>query len=238
MGKKAGGRVRVKQLGPKGGMPMIGNPMDELSIPPDEMIQLPPRMDKSLSQIWPLSETFTMKYDRFSVIYPNYLDSTKTLKQGRRISSVEAIEKPTVMDIGLALQLMGMRHVVQPYKGYPRDAESQWENLGRVLVDLPKQNRDGFDTANVVELGVDGAFDIDGQSESETWNKNQLLREIAARIPQLTSRKERIAREKAWQAAEEQRAAEEAALLHKSASQKVSSAVTGNKKKIKGKKKR
>ena len=168
MGKKAGGRVRVKQLGPKGGMPMIGNPMDGLSIPPDEMIQLPPRMDKSLSQIWPLSETFTMKYDRFSVIYPNYLDSTKTLKQGRRISSVEAIEKPTVMDIGLALQLMGMRHVVQPYKGYPRDAESQWENLGRVLVDLPKQNRDGFDTANVVELGVDGAFDIDGQSDSET----------------------------------------------------------------------
>jgi signal recognition particle subunit SRP19 len=228
----------VKQLGPKGGMPMIGNPMDELSIPPDEMIQLPPRMDKSFSQIWPLSETFTMKYDRFSVIYPNYLDSTKTVKQGRRISSVEAVEKPTVMDIGLALQLLGMRHVVQPYKGYPRDAESRWENLGRVLVDLPKQKSDGFDTDSVVELGVDGAFDVDGQSGSETWNKKQLLREIAARIPQLTSRKERIAREKAWQAAEEQRAAEEAALLHKSASQKVSTTVTGNKKKIKGKKKR
>ena len=206
MGKKAGGRVRVKQVGPKGGMAPMGNPLDELSIPPEEMIQLPPPVDKNLSQIWPLSETFTMKYERFSVIYPNYLDSTKTLKQGRRISAVEAVEKPTVMDIGSALQMLKLRHAVQPYKGYPRDPESQWENLGRVLVDLPKSG--GFDVdggKKIVELGVDGAFDIDDESQQDALNKKQLLREIAARIPQLTSRKERLARETMLQEAETKR---------------------------------
>jgi signal recognition particle subunit SRP19 len=234
----------MKQVGPKGAVSM-GNPLDDLTIPPDEMIQLPPPVDKSLSQIWPLSETFTMNYERFSVIYPNYLDSTKTVKQGRRISAVEAVEKPTVMDIGSALQLLKMRHAVQPYKGYPRDPESQWENLGRVLVDLPKSG--GFDVdgdENVVELGVDGSFDINAedqqqqQQHQDSWNKKQLLREIAARIPQLTSRKERLAREKMLQDAEARRAEEEASLAHKAASQKASVAVTGNKKKIKGKKKR
>mmetsp|Transcript_38338 Transcript_38338/g.43774 ORF Transcript_38338/g.43774 Transcript_38338/m.43774 type:complete len:152 (-) Transcript_38338:172-627(-) len=136
MGKKSGGRVRVKQVGPKG-MPSIGNPMDELAIPPDQMIQLPPPKDKNMSQIWPLNETFTMNFDSFSVIYPNYLDSSKTVKQGRRISVAEAVKKPTVMDIGTVLQGMGIRHVVQLYKGYSRDAESQWNNLGRVLLDIP-----------------------------------------------------------------------------------------------------
>lgn len=222
----------MKQLGPKGGM--MGNPMDELSIPQDEMIELPPPVDKSLSQIWPLSETFTMTYDNFSIIYPNYLDSAKTVKQGRRISAVEAVDKPTVYDIGASLQLLGMRHVVQPYKGYPRDAESRWENLGRVLVDLPKSG--GFDNNDVMELGTDGAFDVNAENR-EPLNKKQLLREIAARVPHLTSRLERVAREQALQEAEEKRAQEEAALIHKAASQKTSSTATGNKKKMKGKKK-
>mmetsp|Transcript_26454 Transcript_26454/g.39136 ORF Transcript_26454/g.39136 Transcript_26454/m.39136 type:complete len:239 (-) Transcript_26454:46-762(-) len=236
MGKKSGGRVRVKQMGPKGGMPNIGNPMEELAIPPDQMIQLPPPVDKNMSQIWPLGETFTMNYDRFPVIYPNYLDSSKTVKQGRRISVVEAVEKPTVMDIGAALQSLGMRHVVQPYKGYSRDADSQWENLGRVLIDLPRGNNDG-----VAEIGADGAFDISGghgeEKDSTVQNKKQLLRLIAARIPHLISRKERIAREKAQQEAEEKQAKEEAAAAHKAASQKVSTKTSSSNRKKKGKKK-
>lgn len=234
MGKKSGGRVRVKQMGPKGGMPNIGNPMEELAIPPDQMIQLPPPVDKNMSQIWPLNETFTMNYDRFSVIYPNYLDSSKTVKQGRRISVIEAVEKPTVLDIGGALQSLGIRHVVQPYKGYPRDAESQWDNLGRVLIDLPKGNNGG-----VAEMGADGAFDVSSgnNEENAVQNKKQLLRVIAARVPHLTTRKERIAREKAQKEAEEKQAKEEAAAAHKAASQKASTKAASSNRKKKGKKK-
>jgi signal recognition particle subunit SRP19 len=233
MGKKAGGRVRVKQLGPKGGMGM-GNPMDEMMVAPEDMIQLPPPVDKSMSHIWPISETFTMKYATFSVIYPNYLDAKKTVKQGRRISAVEAVDSPTVMDIGATLQSMGVRHVVQPYKGYSRDTESQWDNLGRVLVDIPKNG--GFD---VMEIGTDGAFDVDGNGNVEAKSKKQLLREISARVPQLASRKQRLAREQAEREADERRAIEEVAAAHKTASLKASTNTGGsNKKKNKGKKKK
>lgn len=227
--------MRVKQMGAKGmGM---GNPMDDMMVPPEDMIQLPPPVDKTMCHVWPMSETFSMKYDRFSVIYPNYLDSKKTVKQGRRISAVEAVDSPTVMDIGTALQAMSIRHVVQPYKGYSRDAESQWDNLGRVLVDIPKSGG-----SDVMEIGTDGAFDVDGNSavndDGESINKKQLLRDIAARVPHLASRKQRLALEQAQREAEERAAKEEAALAHKSASLKTATNTGSNKKKNKGKKKK
>lgn len=55
MGKKGGGRVRVKQIGPKGGMPT--NPLADLAIPPEEMIHLPPKPDSNSGfLIWPMSK--------------------------------------------------------------------------------------------------------------------------------------------------------------------------------------
>ena len=51
MGKKGGGRVRVKQVGPKAPV----NPLDALSIPPEEMINFPVKPDTNVSQIWPMS---------------------------------------------------------------------------------------------------------------------------------------------------------------------------------------
>jgi hypothetical protein len=51
MGKKSGGRVRVKQVGPKAPV----NPLDALSIPPEEMITFPVKPDTNVSQIWPMS---------------------------------------------------------------------------------------------------------------------------------------------------------------------------------------
>lgn len=52
MGKKSGGRVRVKQMGgPK--MPM--NPLADLAIPPEEMIHLPKKPDSNSGiMVWPL----------------------------------------------------------------------------------------------------------------------------------------------------------------------------------------
>ena len=80
-----------------------------------------------------------MQPDDFMVIYPSYLDSTKTLKQGRRIGKENAVDTPTVSDISQALQQLGLRHVLQPHKGYSRDATTLWDNPGRVRVEPTDQ---------------------------------------------------------------------------------------------------
>lgn len=55
MGKKGGGRVRVKQVGPK--MPATINPLADLAIPPEEMIHLPVQPDSNSGFLfWPMSE--------------------------------------------------------------------------------------------------------------------------------------------------------------------------------------
>lgn len=46
-----------------------------------------------------------MDYKQFRCIYPTYMDSEKTVKQGRRIAAKDAVPSPTVIDIGQALQV-------------------------------------------------------------------------------------------------------------------------------------
>jgi hypothetical protein len=61
MGKKKGGGVRIKQVGPnkaaKAAMNM-GNPMEEFmnGIPPEEMVHLPPPPDRNYQIFWPIRE--------------------------------------------------------------------------------------------------------------------------------------------------------------------------------------
>uniref|UniRef100_A0A7S4HHE7 Uncharacterized protein n=1 Tax=Odontella aurita TaxID=265563 RepID=A0A7S4HHE7_9STRA len=237
MGKK-GGKVRVKQVGPKGGM--TGNPLADLAISPEEMINLPPKPDANISHVWPMSETFTMDYKQFHAIYPTYMDATKTSKQGRRIAAADSVPDPSVYEIGEVLQLMNIRHVVQPYKGYPRDPESRWDNPGRVLVDLGAAAESG-----VVTLGSDGAFDVDdvpdvdGDGEgngARGTNKKVLCRELAKRVPSLPSRVKRL-EEKKKAEEEERQAREKEAAAAKKASGGGGGSSSGHKKK-KGKKRR
>ena len=59
MGKKKGG-VRIKQVGPKG----VGsnlNPLADLMIPPEEMINLPPKPDTNTMHFWPLRKYGTVE---------------------------------------------------------------------------------------------------------------------------------------------------------------------------------
>ena len=242
MGKK-GGKVRIKQVGPKGAPT---NPLADFAVPPDEMIHLPPKPDPNISHIWPMSETFTMKYDRFHAIYPSYLDSTKTVKLGRRISSTDAIADPSVFEIGEALKAMNVQHVVQPYKGYSRDTESRWYNPGRVLIDLDRI-RDAGGIGGTLGSGVDGSYDLDdvphlaGEGDGDgdrSVTKKRLCREIARRIPSMPSRIKRM-EEKRKAEEEKRKSRERAAALARSGggSGGASSAGTGHKKK-KGKKKR
>ena len=141
MGKKGGGRVRVKQVGGKGmkgAAEALGNPLADLAnaIPPEDQINFSPRSDKNVTQVWPLSMSFTLDHKGYSTLWPTYLDSTRTARQGRRIAAKDAVEVPSVQDLSEVLAGAGIPHAVQPYRGYPPDVRSRWSNLGRVLVDL------------------------------------------------------------------------------------------------------
>lgn len=204
--KKAGGGVRVKQMGPKM-PPMPLNPMEALAIPPDEQIQLPVTPDRSYQVFWPIHETFTMKTEGFQVVYPSYLDATKTVKQGRRIGLEKAVPTPTVTDLSQGLQMMQIRHVLQPYKGYSRDGTCQWENPGRLLVDVSQ------------------------------FPKKTLLFELAQRIVALPERLQRLQKEKLAMEEEAKKREEEEQIAKKAiaASTGASSTTSSNNKK-KGKK--
>jgi signal recognition particle subunit SRP19 len=209
MGKQRGG-VRVKQVGPKApAMPM--NPMEALQIPPTEMIQLPAPVDRSYQVFWPMQETFSMDTAGFQVIYPSYLDSNKTVKEGRRLPSSLAVPMPTVSDISLALQKLQVRHVLQPYKGYSRDCQTLWDNPGRVKVSVSQ------------------------------YNKKELLRLVAAAVPLIPERIQRVERETIEAEASKQKLLAEKEELAKSTTPKkaITGGVAGknNKKGKKGKKK-
>lgn len=165
MGKKSA--LRVKQVGPKHAPSpsQLVNPMESLMVPSEELAQLklPDRpSDRNYKVYWPLHQTFSMDTTKFQCIYPSYLDSTKSIKFGRRIPSHLAVPRPTLSDLSSALQLLSVRHVVQPYKGYSRDPTTLWDNPGRLLVDVSQ------------------------------YNKSSLLKLMAARIPTLSTRLERL----------------------------------------------
>ena len=183
--------------------------MDSLQIAPDEMVHLPSPPDRSYQIFWPVQETFRMDTSDFQVIYPSYIDSRKRLSQGRRVSEKLAVDKPTVADISQALQMLSVRHVLQPNKGYSRDNQCLWDNPGRVLVDVT------------------------------TYKKKNLLLEVSKGIPALPDRIARISAEAMQKEKEEEEFNQAATAASKAQPRKaIAAASTSNKKKgKKGKRK-
>jgi signal recognition particle subunit SRP19 len=184
MGKKSAGRVQMKKVkDPSAALKSLANPfgsgaVDMFAQGLDE-IKLPPKPDPSVSYPWPSFDYKVLQdCDRFFTVYPTYLDSLKTVKLGRRIPKEIAVDKPTVMEISEVLQSLRLRHVIEPHKGYSRDVESRWYNLGRVLVDKKQKG--------VIPLDERVVF----------RNKMELLKEIAKRIPTCPSRRRRLEEEK------------------------------------------
>lgn len=180
-----------------------------------------------------------MTYDKFNTIYPNYIDSNKTIKLGRRIPTIDAVPEPTIQDIHEALVSLNIRHVIQPHKGYSRDAEARWFNNGRVLVDLKGAAENG-----VLGIGADGTFDldtmpdIDGDKEGDDGvgvSKKRLLKQLAKIVKSLPGRQKRL-EEKARKLLEEEKAEKEAATQSKAASAAAPASSTGGSRKKKGKK--
>ena len=198
-----------------------------------------------------LDETFCMKYEKFSVVWPTYMDSTKTISKGRRLSKEDAVEEPSVYEISEALQSLQIRHVLQPYKGYPPDVESRWDNPGRVLVDMDgykqkqqQTNNHNDDDIPVMEYDADtdDLTMIQNEEEEEEEHvpitKLTLMRELAKRIPHTQARVKKLEEKERQLRLEKQKQAE-ANRAAAAAKIKGTSTNSGtNKSKKKGKKKR
>lgn len=66
------------------------------------------------------------------VIWPAYIDQTKSRSSGRIISRKNSIKEPHLNEIKEAARQLGLNPEVEPEKAYHK---SWWEVSGRVLVD-------------------------------------------------------------------------------------------------------
>ncbi|KAI1900270.1 hypothetical protein AGOR_G00048260 [Albula goreensis] len=77
--------------------------------------------------------------ERFMCIYPAYINSKKTLAEGRRIPSEKAVENPTCAEIRDVLSAAGMNVLVEN-KMYPREWNRDVQFRGRVRIQLKEED--------------------------------------------------------------------------------------------------
>lgn len=73
---------------------------------------------------------------RWVVIYPVYINSKKTLAEGRRICASKACENPTIVEIGDCCQYLRLPCAIEIDKAYSRD----FMQRGRVRVQLKRDD--------------------------------------------------------------------------------------------------
>jgi signal recognition particle subunit SRP19 len=73
------------------------------------------------------------------IIWPAYLDSSKSRSEGRRIPREAAVEKPSAAEVANAAKQVGYEPKYEPEKQYPR---SWWEKSGRVTVETDDSKDD------------------------------------------------------------------------------------------------
>ncbi|KAI7866123.1 signal recognition particle, SRP19 subunit [Spinellus fusiger] len=75
-------------------------------------------------------------YKDWVCVYPVYIDNSKSMTDGRKISKEKAVEKPHAYHMAIAAQSMGLP-VVYEGKKHPRD----WANPGRIKVQLKNKQQ-------------------------------------------------------------------------------------------------
>ncbi|KAG0526029.1 hypothetical protein BDA96_06G110000 [Sorghum bicolor] len=73
---------------------------------------------------------------KWNVIYPVYLNSKKTVAEGRRIAAAKACPDPTCVEIADCCSHLKIPHAIELDKAYPRD----FFQVGRVRVQLKKDD--------------------------------------------------------------------------------------------------
>eukprot|EP00434_Breviolum_minutum_P021925 symbB.v1.2.019353.t1/scaffold1564.1/size111405/4 len=69
-----------------------------------------------------------MDISKWSILYPNYINSKKTVQEGRRIAEKKACEHPRAFEMAEVCEYLKIPHVCEPDKAYPRD----WLIRGRI----------------------------------------------------------------------------------------------------------
>lgn len=71
------------------------------------------------------------------IIYPAYLDASKSRQEGRRVPRSITVKRPTISEIERALKSLGLKYQLEKDKSYPKC----WWEEGRFLVEkiMPKQ---------------------------------------------------------------------------------------------------
>jgi len=112
----------------------------------------------------PLTSNTGLKSSAWIRIYPVYLNSKKTVSEGRKIAKNQAAENPTATEIADVCKFLGLECEVEPEKAYSRDPLSH----GRIKVRFRN------------ELGQPILADLK--------TKRQLLGRLGTLIPKLASR--------------------------------------------------
>ncbi|KAL1204324.1 Signal recognition particle 19 kDa protein [Cardamine amara subsp. amara] len=73
---------------------------------------------------------------KWVVVYPVYINSKKTVAEGRRISLSQACENPNCIEINDCCKHLKLKCAVEIDKAYPRD----FMQVGRVRVQLKKED--------------------------------------------------------------------------------------------------
>ncbi|KAK8918848.1 Signal recognition particle 19 kDa protein [Platanthera zijinensis] len=73
---------------------------------------------------------------KWNIIYPIYINSKKTIAEGRRISASKSCENPTCIEIGDCCKHLKLPCAIELDKAYPRD----FMQRGRVRFLLKKED--------------------------------------------------------------------------------------------------
>eukprot|EP00357_Protocruzia_adherens_P034561 CAMPEP_0115024354 /NCGR_PEP_ID=MMETSP0216-20121206/33146_1 /TAXON_ID=223996 /ORGANISM="Protocruzia adherens, Strain Boccale" /LENGTH=143 /DNA_ID=CAMNT_0002398313 /DNA_START=33 /DNA_END=464 /DNA_ORIENTATION=- len=112
------------------------------------------------------AQTDRSQFKDWNIIYPAYLNSEFTERQGRRVPKEKAVRHPRLDEISMILKHFKLNHVVEMDKSYPRE----WWNNGRIRFQLKQ---------------ADGSL-----TNPEISSKKKLLVQMAELIPKLKTRQE------------------------------------------------
>jgi signal recognition particle subunit SRP19 len=68
-----------------------------------------------------------------AILWPVYIDSAKTQKEGRKISREQSVKDPQLKEIFKAARKLKLNPKTENDKSYPN---SWWENSGRVIIEI------------------------------------------------------------------------------------------------------
>lgn len=84
-------------------------------------------------------------------LYPVYFDSTKTRSEGRKVSTENAVNSPTLEEIAEAVKQIGYNATIEREVSYPRNPH---QTKGRVLVQASDTNKNDLVQATAAYIQV------------------------------------------------------------------------------------